>query len=244
MKRSRSAIDIEAVKRRLIWPRLQVSLILSLTALAAFLASVVMLNAGVHSMGIRYTVATAFAYGVFLLLLKVWISAQTLSDPDVPIDGSIPDLGYFDAPAVDGGVAAGDFGGGGSGGSWGPADTSATSESLADVSAGSWDLDLDELALIVLAVVVAVGGLFAVFYVVYVAPALLAEILIDGVLAGGLYRTVRRAEPQHWLRTALRKTAVPAVLAVTLFGTSGFLLQRAVPEARTLGAIWKDVTHK
>jgi hypothetical protein len=106
---------------------------------------------------------------------------------------------------------------------------------------GGWDLDFDELALIVLAVVVAVGGLFAVFYIVYVAPALLAEILVDALLAGGLYRAARNAEPQYWLRTALRKTAVPAMLALVLFGTCGFLLQKAVPEARTIGTVWRSV---
>ena len=53
---------------------------------------------------------------------------------------------------------------------------------------------------------IALGGLIAVLYVVYVAPALLAEITLDALVAGGLYKAAKKIEGHNWLRTAIRKT--------------------------------------
>ena len=50
----------------------------------------------------------------------------------------------------------------------------------------SFDLDLDDGWWILIAVVALLGAAIAAFYVVYIAPALLAEILLDGVLLAGL----------------------------------------------------------
>jgi len=82
-----------------------------------------------------------------------------------------------------------------------------------------------------------------VFYVVYVAPALLAEILVDGVLVAGLYRELKGVEQRHWLRSAVRKTLLPALIAAALFSLGGYFLQRAAPKARSVGEVWKYVTE-
>ena len=82
----------------------------------------------------------------------------------------------------------------------------------------------------------------ASLYVVYIAPALLAEILVDGVLLSGLYRRVKRIEQRHWRRAAARQTLFPALLAVVFFGIAGYAMQAAVPEARSIGDVWKHIT--
>ena len=74
---------IESLKRRLqrkSYPRLHASIILLLTGLAGFLVSFVLLRAGVTAMWLRYPVAILVAYGVFLILLRVWLSLSRPRD--------------------------------------------------------------------------------------------------------------------------------------------------------------------
>ena len=54
-------------------PRVQMSLILAATGAAGFVASFVMLHLGVWRMWVRYPLAVLFAYGVFIVLLRVWL---------------------------------------------------------------------------------------------------------------------------------------------------------------------------
>src|SRR5829696_9146476 len=71
------ARKIEFLRRRLLrkgHPRLHATLILLLTGVAGFLTSVVLLRLGISPMWLRYPVAILFAYGVFLILLRVWLS--------------------------------------------------------------------------------------------------------------------------------------------------------------------------
>ena len=231
-------------------PRLIVTLILSMTAMAAFLTSFVLLWMGVLKMWVRYPAAILVAYLVFLLFLAIWLWLQRGSlDPDLDALELIPtDLGP--AHQHEGFGDVGDFGGGGMGGNW---TSSVSSSSQPGISGGGsvspdgiLDLDLDEGCLpvlaIILAVVVIIGGVIVSFYVIYIAPALLAEILLDGVLAAGLYRRVRRIEHRHWLRAALRRTIVPAALALVFFSVAGYLLQWAIPNAHTIGEVWSHLT--
>lgn len=247
---------IESLKRRLqrkSYPRLHASIILLLTGLAGFLVSFVLLRAGVTAMWLRYPVAILAAYGVFLILLRAWLS---LSRPrewyleDV-VDTTL-EIVTDSAEADDQGFSGGaDFGGGGGGGSWGESVSTITSTrssvstltpAKSSGSSGfSFDLDLDDGWWVLLAVVALLGAAIAAFYVVYIAPALLAEILLDGVLLAGLYERVKTIEHRHWLRSALRRTAVPAVVIVVFFAIAGYALQRAAPEARSIGEVWKHI---
>jgi hypothetical protein len=96
------------------------------------------------------------------------------------------------------------------------------------------------LAVVALALAI-LAGLVVSFYVVWAAPALLAEILVDGLLVAGLYKRVKHAERRHWLRAAVRRTILPVALTVASFTAAGYAMQRAVPEARSVGEFWKAV---
>ncbi len=141
----------------------------------------------------------------------------------------------------------GDLGGGGAGGSWGESVSSSSSAVPSGASASHTvgvDLDLEEGWLIVLAIVALVGGLVASFYIIYIAPALLAEILVDGALVAGLYRRVKHIDQRHWLRAAVRQTLLPAFLVALCFTVAGYALQKAVPEANTLGQVWNHAMQR
>lgn len=223
------------------------SVLLLLTGLAGFLTAVALLHLGLTRMALRYPLAIVVAYGVFLILLRLWLGLhrarderrRTTADFDPSgLDVRLPDLGGGGG-AGPGGFGGGRFGGGGAGGSWGARLPVAAGEA-GQGGGGGWDLDLDvdEGWAVIVAVAAALGALLAVGYVIYAAPALLAEILLDGVLVTGLYRRVRGLERRHWLRAAVRRTFVPALVVALCFAVAGYALQLAFPEAHSIGGVW------
>jgi hypothetical protein len=247
-------------------PRLQMTLILFLTGATGFLISFALLHLGIIWMWLRYPISILLAYCVFLLLLRFWLFSHVREgESGLYVDPSILDVGSSIAnvlPSDGGGSAAeifklgggGDFGGGGAGGSWAEGLNSASAASQGSgggiLGRGSGvvrgggrsglnlDLDLDEGCLIILALLFILGGVVASLYVVYIAPALLAEILVDGLLLTGLYKRMKNMERGNWLRTAVRKTLLAALVVAFFFSIAGYLFQKAVPTAHSIGDIW------
>src|SRR5215813_9928754 len=233
---------IEIIKRRLLQkssPRLQMSLILLLAGLAGFLTSFSLLHLNVFSMWLRYPIAILMAYGVFLLLLRIWLWAHGRHfnfNLNRALDFIEPDP--FDVPDLAGRA---DYPGGGAGGSWGQSGASTGGSSGSHGIDFDIGLDFEELWLVVIGLIAIAAGLLASLYVVFIAPTLLAEILVDGVLMAVVYRRLANIEHIHWLRTAFHKTALPALLVAVFFGVAGYALQKAVPEAHSIGEVWKQI---
>jgi hypothetical protein len=255
-------------------PRVQMSLILAATGAAGFLASFVMLHTGLSLMWLRYALAVLFAYLVFIVLLRLWLLLQgrgLRGDPGLDlnvIDAGTDialDIGRRTATGPDSFGGGGDFAGGGASGNWGEG-LSAGLQHAAPASGGSTlsgggagggggvggdllsgiDLgDADEdCVFFVLALALIAAGTLAALYVVYAAPLLLAEVLVEGVLLSGLYRGVKRAGRDRdgdWLGAAVRRTWLPVLLTLLTFAAAGYLLQRAAPRARSLGEAWRMV---
>lgn len=264
MKTSLRLKHIESIKNGLRMPRLQISAILAVTALAAFLASVLLLRAGVTSMAIRYAAAVIAGYFVFLALLRLWVWWQSeestgadLADAD--LIGTVGDIGLSgigpDAAKDVGFGGGGDFAGAGAGGGWddvpkpvpssaafasSPA-TSSPSASASSSGLSGIDVDLDDgVALLVIAVVL-VLVLSALIYIVWIAPVLLAELMIDAAVVSTLYKPIKKIERRHWLLTALKKTCIPAIAVVLLLAAAGYVMQSAEPEAVTVGQFLRGV---
>lgn len=236
-------------------PRFQMTLILSLTGLVAFLTSFLLLHSGVSQMWLRYPLAILSAYGAFLLLLRLWIALHRSQDSydlgkilELPVDGGFGGTISSGSDFSFGG--GGDFDGGGAGGSWGDSVSSSSASSSGGngessaLDGVSIDLDLEELWLLVLAAVALLGGLIASLYIVYIAPVLLAEILVDALLLRGLYHRFEKIERKHWLQTAVRKTLLPALLCALFFGVAGGALQAFAPEAKSIGDVWSVLTTR
>jgi hypothetical protein len=224
------------------WPRLLVMIILGLTGVSAFLTSALLLRLGMTPMVVRYPVAIAAAYGVFIMLIGLWLWLQR-QEPDMDdltegvLDGAMRNVDMTSASG--GGNQLADISGGGwSAGAPTPATSGGGSSSI-DLPGVDVDLDLDDLIWVVLAIVVLIAGLLAIFYIVYIAPVLLTEVLVDGLLAAGLYKTVKRAEGRHWMMTVVRKTAIPAALAMIFFAIAGFCVQKIEPKASSIGEAWR-----
>jgi hypothetical protein len=231
--RARQVRKLRARLERNGFPRLEMFLLVGVTGMAGLVASWALRLAGVAHMGWRYLLALGVAYAVFLLLLRAWMQARPgdqLELPDLP-EASLRDKG--DLPELfEGG--GGDFGGGGASGSF---DAMPSLDVPDTVLESGLDAGLDgegcAIPLVLLAVLAAV--VLAALTVVWSAPTLFAELLLDGVLAAGLYRRLRRAPAGHWLETALRRTAWPFLATCVLVAGTGFALQALVPGADTLG---------
>lgn len=239
------------------FPRLTVLVMLTLAAGVAFLGSVIMLASGVHSMGVRYGLAVIAGYVAFLGLMRVWIALRRgVSPPDLnPFD-----VDFTDAMSAPRGsevrhvFAGGSTGGGGGGSAWAPAH--GTADAGGDrVALGTTQeqeghsffgraahrigdaFDVDEFAWLILALAAALGGVVCVFYVLYIAPLLLAEVALDAALVSAVYRQLRKEDVGHWTGAVVRRTWKPTVALLIFMFVVGFASQRAVPEARSIGAV-------
>jgi hypothetical protein len=230
------------VQRRLeeeSFPRIQMTLIVALTGATGLLASFLLLRVGVDSMVVRYPLALAFAYLVFLFLLWLWLRTKPEDYLDVPDLSNLPGRGpgEISMPFRGGG---GEFGGGGASGSfYGPADLNAgvsTQSSPISDAAGSI-ADADEIAIPIVAVALAIGLAVASLYVIYIAPILFAELLVDGALSYALYRHLRGKDSSHWLATACRRTVLPFGATAIFLAIVGAAMSAYAPGARSVGEV-------
>ena len=242
------------------WPRAQMTLLVSLTGGTGLLASFLMLHGGLHSMALRYPLALSVAYAAFLLLLWLWLRTRAddwVDVPDVGLDLPLPS-GRGTGPWTSG--RGGHFGGGGASadfdapvplqvltpGKVNPlaSDTGdGLSQGLSDGFGSIGDAaDADELMVPLLVLALAVGLALSSLYVIYSAPTLFAELLLDGALSASLYKRLRGIERRHWVATALRRTALPFVLTALLLTAIGWGLQRAAPGAHSVGEAIQHVS--
>jgi hypothetical protein len=243
LTRSGAIVQLREQLERDSFPRLQMGLIVALTGGSGLLASFLMMKAGVDSMALRYPLALLAAYTFFLLLLWLWLRTSVDDYVDGADAADLVDLGdglslggraVPDLPAVGGG----DFAGGGAQASFDAAADGVgggVGESLGK-AAGSV-FDADELVIPLLVVLLALGLALASLYIVYMAPALFAELLFDGVLSFTLYRHLRRQDASHWLGTAVRRTALPFGLTAVFLCGVGAAMAAYAPGARSVGEV-------
>ncbi|MBN8247726.1 MAG: hypothetical protein J0L84_09815, partial [Verrucomicrobia bacterium] len=201
-------IEQGLLRRR--YPRLEMALILSISGVAAALVSALVLRLGLESMALRYPMAAAAGYGVFLLLLRLWLRIQ--SEGRSVLEGADGGLDLLDVVSP------------GPGGCSRPG----VGLELGDVSdaGGALELGAEEFGLLCIVVLGLLAGVLACLYLVWTAPALLAELLVDGLVLTGVHRMMRRRPVAQWLPGVFRRTWFPAVCLMFFLGLSGFALQR------------------
>jgi hypothetical protein len=226
-------------------PRLQMALILLATGSAGFLASVALHAAGLGAMWLRYPLAVAFAYLIFLGLLALWLLSfrsrrrhQSILPSEVyrvdTIDVS-SGMQPWNVPPPGG---AGTVTAAGAGD--GPA-TAAGRSSGTSLGDGKGCLAVVVVILIVAAVAAAV---LLCVWVLATAPVLLAEVLVDGLLLALVARRLGAAPPEHWTGAVLRRTLWVAVLVAVVFAVVGGALEALVPGAQTMGEAFPRTQKK
>ena len=229
-------------------PRTGAFVIAVISALFGALFSAVLWHLGMESMTWRYPVAVLLSYLVLLCLLWGW-SRRDLWDGNFDFgSGSGSDVSgshgnsCHDASGFSGG---GEFGGAGGSGSFASdapgagSDSSVVSDLASDAMQASVSADEGIIVLLPLALAFALvlvfGGLAAsAVSLVWQAPSLLAELMIDAGTAGLLAVFVRHPDRRGWLATALRRT-LPVFVSLTLvFSVAGYAMEWIDPTAITL----------
>lgn len=219
------------------WPRLQMALIVLLTGGAGFLASHALRLAGLDSMLLRYPLAVLLAYTVFLLLMWLWIRWRwdAVADGAAEVAGNGGGGGSSPRAGPSWGGNGGNSGGGGASASWAeasaPSITDSDGASLLEVADGEAGLPL--LAVLGLLALVATV-LLASVWVVWSAPVLMAELLVDAAIVGGLYRRMQGMGAQGWWRLCLSHTFWPLLGLVVFFAALGWGAQQLAPDAVNL----------
>jgi hypothetical protein len=228
------------------WPRVHCMLIVSLSAAAAFLTSYVLMRLHVWWMAWRYGAAGIAGYLTFLFLLRGWVRwrwsrAQLSDDGSDIVDGIVNNVdvpipsfsGSGAGPSFAGG--GGRSGGGGASGSWGsPVSSGGGGKS----GGGGLDLDGDDLFWIIVVVVAAFGGAIAIGYVIYIAPTLLAEAIVNGAVAGKVYHGMQKKDHEFWTEEIFRRTIVSGLVVIVCAIVAGYALNRIAPEAVSIGGVW------
>ncbi|RJF97903.1 hypothetical protein D3871_04730 [Noviherbaspirillum saxi] len=228
------------------------TLLVMLTGAVGFIASYIFLHAGLTDMWLRYPAALGVAYLAFLGLLWLWLRTRAEDYTDVlhftnlPISGS-GNAGHSGAHVVGKG---GSFDGGGASASFDSADEGSTpTGAVEDADTPVGDAvgsiaDADEFAIPLAAVVLVAALCFSSLFIVYSAPLLFAELLVDGVLSASLYRRLRGLETRHWLETALRRTVWPFMLTAFLVAASGWAMALYAPGAKSVGDVLLHQQHR
>ncbi len=86
------------------------------------------------------------------------------------------------------------------------------------------------LGLVALVATVALAGV----WVVWSAPVLMAELLVDAAIAGGLYRRMQGMQQQGWWRVCVSHTTWPLLGLLLFFAMPGGFAQELAPGATPL----------
>jgi hypothetical protein len=239
--------------------RFSMTLILATCICLALLTTKFLYSMGVLDMWVRYLVALFVAYGAFFIGVWIWLHlspygrhlrSQRQRDEDW-IDANV-DIPLPSGHSVDCGFqgAGGSFDGGGASGSWDvanpsvsvefPGSSSSVGNSLGDI-ASAGDVGDEGGCLLVIAGILLAIVLFAIFgataYVVYQAPAILAEVVFEVLLGSPLARGANALNSANWPAVLLAKTWKPfAIIAVMAIGFALYC-KAYFPEVASIGEL-------
>jgi hypothetical protein len=224
------------------WPRVNALFIGLLTAVFGVFFSAVLWHVGMEEMSWRYPVSVLLSYAVMLVMLWCW-SRRASWDGNldglngVGGNGNSHGNGHSDC-TQDLSPGGGEFGGAGASGSFdeGASNVGSFAGDALEAAAGA---DEGAVVLIPIAVIIALallcgGFAYGAVSLVWQAPALLAELMIDAGTAGLLLVYVRPADRRSWLATALRKTAPTFIAFAVVFTCTGYVLEWIDPTAITI----------
>lgn len=229
--------------------------------LAAVVSSGVLASKGLLELGIslrfRYPIAVLISYGVFLLLIRLWIWYIKIRSTGRIIgnfgfggsSGSGSSWSFGGGSGGSGskggfsGFGGGDSGGGGASDSWEGTEAAAlVSQPSPSPSGSHWwsgfggggggNDDNGWLVLVLLAALIACilgGGV----YLIVAAPHILPEAAAQVVLAGTMTR-VSKEHHHNWMAGVLRSTWIPFVIVLLLAGVLGWEAHRYCPTAPRL----------
>jgi hypothetical protein len=247
--------------------RVHMFVILSAVIASGVLASKCLLMMHV-TLNIRYPIAVAVSYAVFLLLIRVWIWYVSVRSHSRFRDGRIRERSSWftfgggsggGSGSIGGGsgggfsgFGGGDSGGGGASSDWQANEVAAFAAQPVPAPSGGgggggsflsgMDLggsgDNNGMIVIVLLVALVACIMGGGVYLIVVAPHILPEAACQVLLAGGLSR-VSKEQHHNWMRGVIWSTWIPFVIVLVAAGALGHYAHRYCPAAPRL----IDVLH-
>jgi hypothetical protein len=104
-----------------------------------------------------------------------------------------------------------------------------------------FSIDSDELVLVLVMLCVALFAIIVAVIVVVTGPALLGEVLVDSLLAAGLYRRLKKVEQKNCLKSAVSRTWWMALGLLVVFTIAGVIFHSLVPGADSIGDVWLSI---
>lgn len=217
--------------------------------LAAFavglIVTKILLEIHLNVLWLRYLIAVVVAYATFILLIKLWLlylglrarREQDLGSLDLPADLAQAVCEIGDSSSVTGSVFEADggrFGGGGATETWGSPEAIHSSAAPIETGrggSGCLSLDLDDGILVVLVVALVLSVLLVGAYLIWAAPAILAEAAFEAALASALVRRAKRIDNVGWVGSVVRATVWPFAIVLALSIATGWYAQRRCPGA-------------
>ncbi|WP_233584649.1 hypothetical protein [Aquabacterium soli] len=245
--------QLRAELRQRYWLRAHIAMIALLTLAALWLVSALLMHAGVASLALRYSLACPVAYGVYLLLLRWWAGALArrespldgLDAPSIELPHGSPSSAGAHEPSFSSG-GGGDFAGGGADAGWDLTAAEGIGEGIGNglgslaKGAGSVLDGLDEGAVVIvplavlLGLIALLGGLIGTGVLMMFGVEVLLAVAVEVGLASLAGTLAYKGFMEGWLSSALRHTWRGALAVLLLAVALGAVLDRWVPEARSL----------
>jgi hypothetical protein len=231
--------------------RFHMTFILLGTFVAGLVTTKVLLEVQQNVLWLRYLIAVAVAYLAFLGLVRLWLAylawcargERDAVGPDGVLDlvDGMCEAGELFSSSVSPSaepVQGGEFGGAGSSGSWNAGDVNVSSAtetgSAAGNAASGCGFDLDEAVWILVVAAAVLAVFLAGIYLVWIAPAMLAEAAFEAALASTLVRRAKKVESAGWIRSVVRATVWPFIIILLFSVVAGWAAQRNCPDATRL----------
>lgn len=204
------------------FPRLAVALAVAICIGVGFASTVGLRRLGVPAMWIRFPLALIAAYLTFLALLKflLWNAARRLEREQHAVrrDAFRRQGRRNDSEPSGLADAVGDF--------------------FGDVEFHHQHVDPRGLP-ILLILLLSVTVVLICLHTIWIAPSLLAELIVEGGLATWLCRPAFRRPEEGWLPVALERTGAAVVMMTFCVLTIGLVLQLYFPGAETIPEVWQ-----
>ena len=239
--------------------RLHMFAILLATTLSGVLFSKALLILGIVDFRVRYPLSVLFSYLVFFGCIRLWLScvasanqAKTSPTDWLDLPGPSPRSG---GGSLFHGGGGGQFSGAGASGSFEKPDMAFVETSVAadpqptpggsapegvgEVISGAAEALGDDniLAAVIVLVVIVATILVSTVFLLYGAPAILAEAAFEGLLAASLIKRTRAISDKAWAGSILKATWKPFALAMGVAILAGLVLHSFYPDAIKLADI-------
>jgi hypothetical protein len=232
------------------------SLILVGVSFSGLIVSKLLLETGLRSMIIRYSIAVAISYFLFFGLIKLWLLYLQRSSKVVSSEKGSDISGFFDLttpPNLSAGSIVshgGEFGGAGASGDWSDSPLGSGIVPVSDapqsglVSKGSVldDIDIGDGGIVLIVLGVLLALIFGVgFYLVYAAPTILSETAVQVMLASSLVRTSKTMDNPDWVGSIFKATWVPFAIVMILSIAIAWISAHYCPGAAKLSDVFRTL---